>query len=158
MLAKYTLLYEGDKKNIKKTDEQKEIFSIGVSGIPSDNELYIHDTEAGRASVKLIYQPLIEIGTNMKITYKIADNIEFSDDGNNATVSLKDIKFSDGKAVKSEDIKTSYMNLCSPNSEYYGKNKMSVINGMSEYTGGMSKDIKGIECCLLYTSDAADEL
>lgn len=146
MLAKYTLLYEGDKNNIKKTEEQKENFSIGVSGIPSDKELYIHDTEAGRSSIKLIYQPLIEIGTNMKITYKIADNIEFSDGGNNATVSLKDIKFSDGKAVTSEDIKNSYMHLCSPSSEYYGKNKMSVIDGISEYSGGLSKNIKGIEC------------
>lgn len=146
MLAKYTLYYEGDKENVKKTDEQKKSFSIGVSSIPSDEEPYSHDTESGRALVKLTYQPLIEIGTDMKITYKIADDIEFSDDGMSATISLNDVKFSDGKAVTADDIKNSYKALCSPESQYYDKNKLNVIDGMAAYTIGSSDDISGIEC------------
>lgn len=146
MLAKYTLYYEGDKDNIKKTEEQKNSFSIGVSSIPSDTEPYSHDTEAGKAIVKLVYQPLIEISTDMNITNKAADKLDFSDDGMSVTVNIKDVKFSDGKSVTAEDIKNSYKYLCSSESNYYDKRKASVIDGVVEYQSGLSEDISGIEC------------
>lgn len=146
MLAKFSVYYEGDEDNIKKTSEQKERFSVGVSNIPSDKEIYSHDTEAGRTVNNLVFQSLININTDMKITKKIADKIEFSDDGMSATVELKAVKFSDGKEVSADDIKNSYKYLCSSESQYYDKNKMCVIDGMTEYLSGSSKDISGIEC------------
>lgn len=146
MLAKYTLYYEGDKENIKKTSEQKESFLIGVSNIPADKEPYSHDTEAGKAVVKLVYQPLVEISTDMEITNKVTDKLDFSDDGMSVTVKIKDIKFSDGKAVTADDVKNSYEYLCSAASGYYDKSKANVIDGVSEYESGLSENISGIDC------------
>lgn len=143
---KFIITHKGDKDNIHKTEEQKKIFNIGVSSIPFDSKPYIHDNEAGRAVSRLVYKPLIEVESDMSVSAGLADIPEFSEDGLSAELKLRDIKFSDGKAVTAEDVKNSYLTLCSPESEYYDKLKMCVIDGMQEYVQGSSVDISGIEC------------
>lgn len=151
--AKQSVLYDefiishkGDKGNINKTDEQKKTFNIGVSSVPFDNKPYLHDNEAGRAVSKLVYEPLIEVGSDMTVSLKLADSLDFSDDGLSAEIKLRDVKFSDERSVTAQDVKNSYMTLCSPYSEYYDKLSMCVIEGMQEYVKGSAEDISGIEC------------
>lgn len=143
---KFIISHKGDKDNINKTDEQKKIFNIGVSSIPLDNKPYIHDNEAGRAVLKLVYEPLIDVESDMTVRLKLADSLDFSEDGLSAELKLRDVKFSDDKTVTAEDVKNSYIALCSPDSEYYDKLKMCAIDGVREYIQGSDEDISGIEC------------
>lgn len=142
----FIISHKGDKNNINKTDEQKKIFNIGVSSIPFDNKPHIHDNEAGRAVSKLVYEPLIDVKSDMTVSLKLANSLDFSDDGLSAELKLRETKFSDGKSVTAEDVKNAYMELCSSESEYYDKLNMCVIDGMQEYIQGSANDIRGIEC------------
>ena len=55
------------KVNLKQ--DREDTYSIGVSTSIADNHPYSHDDEAAVVLKKLVYEPLINIDGNYKITY-----------------------------------------------------------------------------------------
>ena len=62
--------------------------------------------------LELIYEPLVRLSPTLEVVPAIADSWEFSADGLTLTFKLNpNAKFSDGKAVTSEDVKASFTRL-----------------------------------------------
>lgn len=62
--------------------------------------------------LELVYEPLVRLSPTLEVVPAIADSWEFSADGLTLTFKLNaNAKFSDGKAVTSEDVKASFTRL-----------------------------------------------
>ncbi len=140
-----SIIIEGDKSKVEKTEKQKERLVIGVYAPLEHSQIYLGEDQGSRLATKLVYESLVKINKDLSIDYQIASHIKFSKDGKKATIQINKKTFSDGSILNSQAIKDSYQELNSYESEYYNKSYTTNIVGMSDYQQGYTKDIKGIK-------------
>lgn len=90
---------------------------------------YTVKTQINRQLCKLIYEPLVKTDNNFKPVYSIAKSVKIK--GKKCTVTLNDVKFSDGSKLTAEDVKYSY-NLAKESSTYYSSKLYEVKSVSSD--------------------------
>ena len=99
------VVFKGDSSKVNLKQDREDTYSIGVSTSIADNHPYSHDDEAAAVLKKLVYEPLINIDGNYKITYCNAKSITFNKEGREAVVKLNtDKTYSDGEKVKASNV------------------------------------------------------
>ena len=113
------VVFKGDSSKVNLKQDREDTYSIGVSTSIADNHPYSHDDEAAAVLKKLVYEPLINIDGNYKITYCNAKSITFNKEGREAVVKLNtDKTYSDGEKVKASNVAQSYRWFRSQDNSY----------------------------------------
>jgi uncharacterized protein YxjI len=113
------VVFKGDSSKVNLKQDREDTYSIGVSTSIADNHPYSHDDEAAVVLKKLVYEPLINIDGNYKITYCNAKSITFNKEGREAVVKLNtDKTYSDGEKVKASNVAQSYKWFRSQDNSY----------------------------------------
>ena len=113
------VVFKGDSSKVNLKQDREDTYSIGVSTSIADNHPYSHDDEAAAVLKKLVYEPLINIDSNYKITYCNAKSITFNKEGREAVVKLNtDKTYSDGEKVKASNVAQSYRWFRSQDNSY----------------------------------------
>lgn len=86
---------------------------------------YETKTDVNRQLCMLLYEPLVKLDNEFNAVYSIAQSAEIN--GNVCTVKIKDVLFSDGTKLTSEDVIYSY-NLAKSSASEYASKLRSVIS------------------------------
>ncbi len=138
------LVYEGNQKLIKKTQEQKAQFVIGCSEIPQSSFVCGEPGETAQQIGGCLFESMVTLSPSQEAEFQLAKEVSFSEDGKTAVITLCDANFSDGSSLTSQEVIDSYLGLNAPDSSYSEKEKMQTIQGMQEYQEGLASDISGI--------------
>lgn len=138
------LLFEGSPQYIHKTTQQQNQLMVGLTAAPSESRTYLGDNQISKLTTRLVYEPLLYIKKDLSIEYGLAKAVDFSKDGLEATIQLKDAQFSNGEHIKSQDIKDAFLELYKATSTYAYKDLYNNIAGLQDYQLQQSKDISGI--------------
>lgn len=109
-------------------NEKKEVL-LAVQPISTLNPI-ISKSETVRQISNLVYSSLVTFDENMTPKYDVIEKITF--DGDKAHITLKDIKFTDGKALTAEDVEFTVQAIKTygENSPYYAKaDKIKSVSG-----------------------------
>ncbi len=138
------VIWQGEESNVVKTNEQQECLVIGTIDMINSSQTYLNDDQASNITNALVYESLIHINQDQTLEMILADEITFSEDGLRAEVTLKDSMFSDGSILTANNVKEAYLNILkNSNTEVYLE-RCCNIEGIMDYIGGKSSDIKGI--------------
>ncbi|MCH5324427.1 MAG: hypothetical protein J1E39_04360 [Eubacterium sp.] len=109
LLSDDRTLFVGDSSLVlPKTGERRDTLIIGISSAPMTIHPYIYDDEAGTYLKRLVYEPLVNIDGEGRISYLNASGITITS-GNKAVVRLDTSRtFSDGTHISAENVKASY--------------------------------------------------
>lgn len=138
------LVFKGSKANIEKTNERKKSLVIGTSEMVNTSETYLRANQATKIANALVYEPLIRINSDLTIENVLAESIEFSADGLEAEVTLREAVFSDGSVLTAEDVKAAYLEILKNGEDDTYVERCRNIKGVQEYTLGVFADVEGI--------------
>ena len=103
------MIFQGDSGKVNLKEERKATFCVGVSTSIADIYPYTHNDEADAILKKLVYEPLITINNDCKISYCNAKRVTFEKEGREATVKLnQDKTFSNGENLNADTVVKSY--------------------------------------------------
>ncbi|MCI8956357.1 MAG: hypothetical protein HFG29_05115 [Eubacterium sp.] len=103
------LIFQGEVGKVNLKEERKSTFCVGVSASIADIYPYTHDDETDAVLRKLVYEPLISINNDCKISYCNAKSVTFEKEGREAVVKLNQDKiFSDGEQLDADIVIKSY--------------------------------------------------
>lgn len=144
-IDKEDLLFKGsnEKKLAKNRKDEIIVSAKSISGIFSP---YGVNTVGDEYVSNLIYEGLFTNDSNGKIVNDICDSYSVSDDKKTYTFSIKkDVKFSNGIDLKSNDVAYTYKILADPNFNGNIPREISDIKGFSDYKNNKSNLIEGIK-------------
>ena len=61
------VVFKGDSSKVNLKQDREDTYSIGVSTYIADNHPYSHDDEAAAVLKKLVYEPLININSKIRL-------------------------------------------------------------------------------------------
>ncbi len=139
------VIFEGKSRKIKLKGERKETYYVGTSTTIADTHPYSHNDEAGLVMMKLVYEPLININNDSKVSYCNAKSIVLKKEGRQATVKINTKKkFSNGTKLTAEYVAKAY------------KWHMSNESSYSKYLGNVT-DVRAVdENTLVFTFGKSD--
>ncbi len=126
----------------KKTDD--DILKISFKVEPSSiDPSCVTDVNGGKIC-SLLYNRLVQFDLNMKIVPDLAESWNISKDQKTYTFCLKkDIKFSDGSQLTSDDVKTSFVRVVHPSTRSARAWLFEKVKGYASFRKNKNTDIKG---------------
>ncbi|MCB0394455.1 MAG: hypothetical protein KDD25_07840, partial [Bdellovibrionales bacterium] len=93
---------------------------------------------------KLLSDGLFALGKNLEVTNVVAERVEWSDDQLELNIKIKDIQFSDGTPVSSNDVVRA-IERCVRKTEEFGTESLKRIVGYKEFIDGKAKTMSGVK-------------
>ena len=117
-LAQNTVVKSGGKNHLNLLYSASDTFNP-----------YTLKTDINRQLCQLLYEPLISLDNEFNLVYKTASDVKVSK--KQCTVTLKNLKFSDGSALTADDVVYSY-NLAKKSDGYYSKQLYEVTSASAK--------------------------